>query len=137
MDTLTLTYRLIAKRELSKMMERGERFHLWLVLASRPGPTNECIPGSRRFLLETLLRRPAPAEKGEAVVLYGASPRCTLAKQAAERLKSDGYRQVAVYEGGLEDWRDAGLPLEALGREKQPAPARMPDRAPLGCRAAA
>jgi rhodanese-related sulfurtransferase len=34
------------------------------------------------------------------------------ARQAAERLRASGFREVSVIEGGLEAWKKAGLPFE-------------------------
>jgi rhodanese-related sulfurtransferase len=52
------------------------------------------------------------ADKDEAIVVYCASLTCQNSHQAAERLAGLGYRNVAVYAGGKQDWKDAGLRLE-------------------------
>jgi rhodanese-related sulfurtransferase len=37
---------------------------------------------------------------------------CQNSHQAAERLAELGYSNVAVYAGGKQDWKEAGLRLE-------------------------
>jgi len=52
------------------------------------------------------------ADKEQAIVLYCASATCQNSHQAAAHLAGQGYRNVAVYAGGKEDWVQAGLRLE-------------------------
>jgi len=47
------------------------------------------------------------------VVVYCGSARCRRSVRAVERLERLGYRAVYRYEGGLEDWRRRGLPVES------------------------
>lgn len=46
------------------------------------------------------------------VVVYCGSAHCRRSARAVERLERLGYREVYRYEGGLEDWRRRGLPVE-------------------------
>ena len=48
---------------------------------------------------------------GAEIVVY-CSGTCTSAIAVAARLAELGYRNVAVYEGGKEDWVEHGLPVE-------------------------
>jgi rhodanese-related sulfurtransferase len=72
------------------------------------------IPTARPLPLDELDRiAPAVAtDKSEAIVVYCASVTCQNSHQAAERLAGLGYSNVAVYAGGKQDWKDAGLRLE-------------------------
>lgn len=56
-----------------------------------------------------------PAEKDAEIVVYCASSACRNSDSAAETLERLGYRGVAVYRGGKQDWVEAGLPTEAGG----------------------
>jgi rhodanese-related sulfurtransferase len=114
METLIIEYRVISRTELRKKIERRDVDHLWNVLSREAFSSKENLPLSQHVPLETVLHRPLPARKNAAVILYSAGPRCTQAKQAAEKLKSLGYENVSVYEGGLEDWTGAGLPLVTI-----------------------
>src|SRR5215813_14810598 len=51
-------------------------------------------------------------DKDAEVVVYCASASCRNSDAAARRLVLLGYRNVAVYPGGKQDWQDAGLPIE-------------------------
>jgi len=46
------------------------------------------------------------------LLLYGDSAASNEAHCAADKLARAGYRCLAILEGGLQTWRDAGLPLE-------------------------
>jgi rhodanese-related sulfurtransferase len=46
------------------------------------------------------------------VVTYCAGPTCPNSAIAAKRLEELGYTNVAAYEGGKEEWANAGLPFE-------------------------
>jgi len=57
----------------------------------------------------------APAlltDKHAPLVVYCANRQCQNSHIAAHRLGMLGYRNVAVYAGGKQDWSDAGLPVE-------------------------
>jgi rhodanese-related sulfurtransferase len=72
------------------------------------------IPTARAFPLEDLDRL-APRLAGDQqalIVVYCASATCANSHQAAERLQGLGYKNVAVYSGGKQDWQEAGLKLE-------------------------
>jgi len=56
----------------------------------------------------------APAlvpDRDAAIVVYGSAS-STSAEAVARRLEQLGYRDVAIYEGGKEEWVEHGLPLE-------------------------
>ena len=50
--------------------------------------------------------------KDAPIVVYCSSDSCQNSHQAAARLVSQGYTNVAVYAGGKKDWSEAGLKLE-------------------------
>lgn len=51
-------------------------------------------------------------DSSKPLVVYGSSERSLASATAAEKLIGAGYADVADYRGGLEDWRDAGMPVE-------------------------
>jgi polyisoprenoid-binding protein YceI len=53
-------------------------------------------------------------------VVYGAGEGSLDAATAAEKLRAAGYAHVQTFEGGLAEWRAAGLPLEGTGQMPQP-----------------
>ncbi|HEX6065159.1 MAG TPA: rhodanese-like domain-containing protein [Longimicrobiales bacterium] len=57
----------------------------------------------------------APAllgDKHAQIVVYCANVNCQNSHKAAHALTALGYRNVAVYAEGKQDWIEAGLPLE-------------------------
>jgi rhodanese-related sulfurtransferase len=75
--------------------------------AHLPGALN-IPPGQVDVLAPILL----PELDGEIVVYCTRT--CTSSEAVARRLESLGYRKLAIYEGGKEDWVEHGLPLERL-----------------------
>ena len=73
------------------------------------------LPGAKNLPLERLdaLASELIPDRATPVVTYCAGPACPNSKIAAERLQALGYTNVRAYEGGKEDWADAGLPLES------------------------
>jgi rhodanese-related sulfurtransferase len=57
---------------------------------------------------ETLL-----PERGAAIVTYCSNPACPNSQRVAERLTALGYTNVRKYREGIQDWVDAGLPIES------------------------
>jgi rhodanese-related sulfurtransferase len=47
-----------------------------------------------------------------AIVTYCSNPACPNSTQVASLLEGLGYSNVRKYREGIEDWADAGLPLE-------------------------
>ncbi|THV40775.1 rhodanese-like domain-containing protein [Glycomyces buryatensis] len=51
-------------------------------------------------------------DKDARIVTYCSNEACPNSGQVAERLIRLGYSDVRKYKEGIEDWADAGLPLE-------------------------
>jgi rhodanese-related sulfurtransferase len=54
-----------------------------------------------------------PPDKGALVVTYCSNPACGNSQDVATKLERLGYTNVRKYREGIEDWSDAGLPLES------------------------
>jgi rhodanese-related sulfurtransferase len=50
-------------------------------------------------------------DRSQPVVVYAGGPTSSNAQIVARRLLEQGYRDVAVYQGGKQDWVEAGLPV--------------------------
>ena len=48
------------------------------------------------------------------IVVYCGGPKCPQSRMAAEKLVKLGYENVRAYEGGLEEWKAAGLSIEKV-----------------------
>jgi rhodanese-related sulfurtransferase len=73
--------------------------------AHLPGALN-ISPGEADALAPALV-----PDRDAAIVVY-CSASCTNAEAVARRLEEVGYRDVAIYTGGKEEWAEHGLPLE-------------------------
>jgi rhodanese-related sulfurtransferase len=51
-------------------------------------------------------------DKAAAIVTYCSNPSCPNSGRVAERLVRLGYVNVRKYEAGIQDWVEAGLPVE-------------------------
>jgi rhodanese-related sulfurtransferase len=69
------------------------------------------IKGSMKIPLSELGKRSCELDKSREVVTYCADSSCAKASDAAAMLALKGYK-VSVYEGGVAEWKAAGLPLE-------------------------
>jgi len=69
------------------------------------------IKGSKKIPLDQLDSRLGELDKNIEVVTYCASYDCPASGQAAEKLLTKGFR-VSAYEGGIKEWRVAGLPID-------------------------
>ena len=106
----------ITTAELAQRVRDDVGLHLWNVLTDDYFK-GELIPGSRRVPVDRLgdaLRRSSLA-KDAAIVVYCAGPVCAQSRQAAENLAAFGYGRVEVYEGGLEEWTQAGFGVVGTG----------------------
>jgi len=55
-------------------------------------------------------RQQVPAET--FIVVYCINDKCGKARHVAQLLKKNGYRNVRVFTGGIDEWNKAGYPLE-------------------------
>ena len=49
--------------------------------------------------------------KDKEVVVYCADQECDASPKAARKLEEAGFQNVSDYEGGTDDWKQAGLEL--------------------------
>jgi rhodanese-related sulfurtransferase len=59
----------------------------------------------------------APAllpDRNAAIVTYCSNPACSNSGQVADRLTTLGYTDVRKYREGIQDWVEAGLPIESV-----------------------
>jgi len=53
-------------------------------------------------------------DKDAAIVTYCSNAACPNSQRVADRLTALGYRNVRKYREGIQDWVEAGLPVESL-----------------------
>jgi rhodanese-related sulfurtransferase len=106
----------ISTADLAQRVRDDVGLHLWNVLTDDYFK-GELIPGSRRVPVDRLgeaLKRSSLA-KDAAIVVYCAGPTCPQSRQAAEKLAAFGYTHAIAYEGGLEEWKQAGYGVVGTG----------------------
>jgi rhodanese-related sulfurtransferase len=111
----------ISKEELQEKLKRGDDFSLVNVLKPE-GYKAGLIPHSQRIPLSELAHRWSELPVDKEVVVYCANKHCNASKEAAQRLKAEGYK-VRAYEGGIDEWKSAGLPWEPAPAVEAPIPA--------------
>jgi len=74
-----------------------------------PGATN--IPLSADRFTEAV--EGIAQDKSRPIVVYCASEECDLSPKAAEHLEGAGFENVADFEGGIKEWKNAGYEVES------------------------
>ncbi len=99
----------ISTEDLQRRLQEGNSLHFWNVLTDGYFK-GEMIPGSRRVPLDTIGRDVVAGNspKSEEIIVYCGGPKCPQSLQAAQKLMDLGYTNVRAYEGGLEEWKNAG-----------------------------
>lgn len=82
-----------------------------------PGAVNACV---YETVFPSKVAELVP-DKGTPIIVYGAGGQSLDSAVAAEKLEKAGYTDVTDLRGGLEEWRQQGLPIEGEG-----TPARLP-----------
>jgi rhodanese-related sulfurtransferase len=101
--------KLISRDELKEKLDRRDDFklvmtyHEWAYRAMH-------IPGSINiYTKEDAL---AVLDPSDEIVVYCTNVRCQASAKAVRILVSHGFKNVRRYAGGLQDWEQAGYPLE-------------------------
>lgn len=108
----------ISREELQQKLTRGDDFILVETLPKESFrhthlPTAINLPPDR---VAELAGDILPDKRAE-IVVYCAKPTWHASENAARELAAMGYENVRDYEGGKEDWIDAGLPVEKHQRK--------------------
>jgi ArsR family transcriptional regulator len=105
----------ISTQEVGQLLDNERPVQIWNVLADE-WFKGENISGSRRVPLDKVGSevRGTNLPKNTEIVVYCGGPKCPLSRMAAEKLVKLGYQNIRSYEGGLEEWKAAGLSLERV-----------------------
>jgi rhodanese-related sulfurtransferase len=105
----------IKREQLKSLLDRNESVYLINVLGSGeferahiPGSFN--IPVADKDFIRKVEQR--VGDRDAKVIVYCASFDCTASPKAAKKLDDSGFTHVVDFEGGVQDWREAGYPLE-------------------------
>ncbi len=100
----------ITKDELEKRMKQDPNIQIVNVL--EPAYYNlGFINGSKKIPVSQLDSRMNELNKTKEIIVYCAGQDCKASHEAAEKLFANGF-QVLIYNGGLKEWKSAGLPME-------------------------
>jgi ArsR family transcriptional regulator len=102
----------ISKEELKQKIDRNEPVQIVNVL-SPDSYSLGMIKGSKRIPLSELDQRQGELDKSQEVITYCAGYECSASREAATLLSTKGYN-VKAYEGGIKEWKNAGLPTEEV-----------------------
>jgi len=73
---------------------------------------NDChIKDSVNVTLDAIEQFATTFDKNAEIVVYCSNFQCSTSEYAAKKLKSFGYNRVYVYEGGIAEWYQKGLPV--------------------------
>lgn len=103
----------VSREEVRQLLDSRTTFKLVDALPATEYAKSH-LPGAISLPLEGV-RNLAPRllpDKDEKIITYCASKECPASAKAAETLQSLGYTDVAAYEGGKNDWKEAGHSLE-------------------------
>jgi rhodanese-related sulfurtransferase len=112
-------YQTISLNELRTRLTAGTIQEFWNVLTDKYF-SGEFIPGSRRVPLDQIGRSVAGLSRDSTIVVYCANYECPQSHMAAEKLTALGFTNVYAYEGGLQEWEEAGF--ELVGTESSIIP---------------
>jgi rhodanese-related sulfurtransferase/DNA-binding transcriptional ArsR family regulator len=99
-----------------ELVERAERGDVVILDVRPPGEfAAGHIPAALSVPLDRLDDALARLPRGAQIVAYCRGPYCVLAVQAVERLRARGF-QARRLDGGMPEWRLAGLPV-AVGQQ--------------------
>ena len=104
-----MAMRLISAQELKKKLDRGDPLKLVNALGDWEYRAAH-IPGSLHFATpEETLRA---LGRDDEIVVHCSNPSCRASVALYQLLERNGYRNLRRFAGGLQEWQQAGYPLE-------------------------
>ena len=99
----------ISREDLKEKLDRKENFRLVMALAEWAYQAKH-IPGSIHFA--TMKEAIQLLNKDDEIVVYCSDENCIASTALGQLLERNGYSHVLHYAGGLQNWEQAGFPLE-------------------------
>jgi len=99
----------ISREELRSRLDRHEPVKLVMALGHWAFERLH-IPGSLNF--ENMAEAAGNLSRDQEIVIYDSNPACPASYRAYYQLKGMGFTKVTRFSGGIEDWVEAGYPVE-------------------------
>ena len=106
--------RTIDREELKAKIDRGDDFKLLMTMNKWAFQAIHIPSSLNIYDPEDAFKILSPDDE---IVVYCTNPSCIASIHAYHALESAGFKNIRRYPGGVEDWRDAGYPLEGTGVE--------------------
>lgn len=118
-DARSIPRRLLSLEEARALVAEGALF------ADSRAPADYArghLPGALPLFVLGLEENPALAglAPDRLLICYCKGPECSVAHSLAARLEALGFRELAIFPGGVEAWQAAGLPLELGEPQEKP-----------------
>jgi rhodanese-related sulfurtransferase len=94
------------------MMDMNENFIL-VDARTRELYVREHIPGALHLPFDKTLKSFQNLSKDVPIITYCTNPNCHASVIVANKFYKIGFKKVFVYVGGIEDWKNAGYPVES------------------------
>lgn len=75
------------------------------------------IKGSVKIPVSEIEKRAGELDKSREVITYCAGAQCSASLEGAQKLAALGF-SVRAYEGGVKEWKEAGLPVEGAAQSE-------------------
>jgi rhodanese-related sulfurtransferase len=115
--------RTIGHEELKQKLDRKDNFRLVMALAEWAYQAKH-IPGSIHFA--TMKDALHALNKEDEIVVYCSDASCIASQALGQLLERNGYTNVLHFAGGLQEWEQAGYPLEGEWVKKQEGEKQIP-----------
>jgi rhodanese-related sulfurtransferase len=106
---------IISSEDLKNKINSGDEFILLNVVTPEHHEI-EHIPGSKNVCVYEIAflakMKTVTFDKNKEIIVYGKNSKFNAAKVAFEKLDSAGYKNVSVYEDGIDSWKLNGFDVE-------------------------
>ena len=99
----------ISTKELKAKLDRGDDFKLVMTMGAWAFHAKH-IPGSLN--VSTSAEATEQLSLDDEIIVYCSNADCVASQTAYHMLTNAGFSSVRRYTGGLEEWEEAGYPLE-------------------------
>ncbi|MFQ5907600.1 MAG: rhodanese-like domain-containing protein [Thermoplasmata archaeon] len=100
---------ILSAQELKAKIDRGDNFKLVMTMNEWHYEA-EHIPGS--FWVADKDRAQALLDPDDEIVCYCSDRSCSASRVVSNVLEKSGFQHVYHFDGGLQEWRKAGYPIE-------------------------